>query len=60
MATIKSGRNPTMQYLHRTRRVSVQWLHERSSDTQGAPVEIKYADSADMKADIFIKASNEE
>eukprot|EP00969_Alexandrium_andersonii_P111125 4905443-Alexandrium_andersonii.AAC.1 len=28
MAIIKSGRNPTTRYLHRTHRVSVQWLHE--------------------------------
>eukprot|EP00969_Alexandrium_andersonii_P039757 1741445-Alexandrium_andersonii.AAC.1 len=25
---VRSGRNRTMRYLHRTHRVSVQWLHE--------------------------------
>ena len=29
LACVRSGRNPTMRYLHRTHRVSVQWLHER-------------------------------
>eukprot|EP00969_Alexandrium_andersonii_P255119 11277818-Alexandrium_andersonii.AAC.1 len=28
LAVMRSGRNPTMRYLHRTHRVSVQWLHE--------------------------------
>eukprot|EP00969_Alexandrium_andersonii_P151580 6701282-Alexandrium_andersonii.AAC.1 len=60
MAIFKSGRNPTLRYLHRTHRVSVQWLRERFSDPQGAPVEMKYEDSADMKADIYTKAFNEE
>eukprot|EP00969_Alexandrium_andersonii_P157675 6968357-Alexandrium_andersonii.AAC.1 len=60
MAIIRPGRNPTMRHLHRTHRVSVQWLRERFSDPQGAPVEIKYEDSADTKADIYIKAFNTE
>eukprot|EP00969_Alexandrium_andersonii_P369293 15474808-Alexandrium_andersonii.AAC.1 len=60
MAVIKSGRNHAMRYLHRTHRVSVQWLHAWFSDPQGAPVEIKYEDSAAMKADIYTKAFNEE
>eukprot|EP00969_Alexandrium_andersonii_P071765 3167717-Alexandrium_andersonii.AAC.1 len=37
MAIIRSGRKPTMRHLHRTHRVSVQWLRERFSDSQGAP-----------------------
>eukprot|EP00969_Alexandrium_andersonii_P194051 8572155-Alexandrium_andersonii.AAC.1 len=60
MAISKSGRNPTMRYLHGAHRVSVQRLRERFSDPQGAPVEVKYEDSADMKADICTKAFNEE
>eukprot|EP00969_Alexandrium_andersonii_P086944 3835010-Alexandrium_andersonii.AAC.1 len=58
MAIVRSGRNPTMRYLRRTHRVSVQWLHERF--TEGAAVELKYEDSEDMKADIYIKAFAEE
>eukprot|EP00969_Alexandrium_andersonii_P308802 13647938-Alexandrium_andersonii.AAC.1 len=41
MACVQLGRNPTTQYLHRTRRVSVQRLRERCCDIHGAPVEIK-------------------
>eukprot|EP00969_Alexandrium_andersonii_P070009 3090140-Alexandrium_andersonii.AAC.1 len=60
MAIVKSGRNPAMRYLLKTHRVSVQWLHERFADSEAAPVELTYEDSADMKADIYIKAFNEE
>eukprot|EP00969_Alexandrium_andersonii_P050950 2238860-Alexandrium_andersonii.AAC.1 len=53
MAIAKSGRSPAARYLRRTHRVSVPWLHERFSEIQAAPVEIKYEDSADMMADIY-------
>eukprot|EP00969_Alexandrium_andersonii_P204958 9057225-Alexandrium_andersonii.AAC.1 len=29
LAVLRAGRSPTMRYLHRTHRVSVQWLHEQ-------------------------------
>ena len=29
LQVVRTGRNPTMRYLHRTHRVSVSWLHER-------------------------------
>eukprot|EP00969_Alexandrium_andersonii_P278722 12318909-Alexandrium_andersonii.AAC.1 len=38
MAIVKSGRNPTMRYLHRTQHASVQWSRGRFSDPEGAPV----------------------
>ena len=59
IACVRSGRNPTMRYLHRTHRVSVQWLHERfTSDDSLA--DLIYEDSIDMCADIYTKAFNEE
>ena len=33
---VKSGKNPTMRYLHRTHRTSVGWLHEDSGGQLGA------------------------
>eukprot|EP00969_Alexandrium_andersonii_P181715 8030120-Alexandrium_andersonii.AAC.1 len=60
MAIIRSGNNPTLRYLHRTHRVSVQWLHERFFRFSGRSHRDEYEDSADMKADIYTKAFNEE
>eukprot|EP00969_Alexandrium_andersonii_P048342 2120938-Alexandrium_andersonii.AAC.1 len=43
-----------MRYLHRTHRVSVQWLHEQLGPTITS-VDIRYEDTADMFADIYTK-----
>eukprot|EP00969_Alexandrium_andersonii_P291594 12888180-Alexandrium_andersonii.AAC.1 len=51
---LRAGRNPTMRYLHRTHRVSVQWLHEQLGPSI-ASVDIRYEDTADMCADIYTK-----
>jgi hypothetical protein len=47
---IKSGRNPTIRYLHRMHRVPVSWLRERF---QGDDIVLMYEDSARMAADIY-------
>ena len=52
MQCVKSGKNPTMRYLHRTHRVSVGWLHERF---QGKEMELVYEASPRMCADIYTK-----
>ena len=54
LQVVKTGRNPTMRYLHRTHRVDVQWLHERFKDTE--EVDLSYELSARMCADIYTKA----
>ena len=50
------GRNPTMHYLARTRRVSVAWLHETFSQQN---ISLMYEVSSKMCADIFTKAFTE-
>jgi hypothetical protein len=50
---IKSGKNPTMRYLGRTHRVSIQWLHERFAEKD---LVLIYEVSAKMAADIYTKA----
>eukprot|EP00969_Alexandrium_andersonii_P041489 1818688-Alexandrium_andersonii.AAC.1 len=52
LAVMRSGRNPTMRYLHRAHRVSVQWLRERFTLLPES-VEIFYEDSCDMRADMY-------
>eukprot|EP00969_Alexandrium_andersonii_P112138 4953001-Alexandrium_andersonii.AAC.1 len=54
LAVMRSGRKPTMRYLHRTHRVSVQWLHERFT-LFPQNVDIFYEDSCDTCADIYTK-----
>ena len=49
----ETGRNPTMRYLARTRRVSVAWLPETFSQ-QG--IGLMYEVSSRMCADIYTKA----
>ena len=49
---IRSGKNPTMRYLHRTHRVSVGWLHERF---QQQFLDLVYEASQRMCADIYTK-----
>ncbi len=49
----KTGRNPTMRYLNRTHRISISWLHEVCSSSQ---VNLQYAETDDMAADIYTKA----
>eukprot|EP00974_Lingulodinium_polyedra_P095628 9269395-Lingulodinium_polyedra.AAC.1 len=54
---IKTGRNSTMRYLHRTRRISIAVLHEilNGHGNLNKKVDIKYTPSCDMAADIFTK-----
>ena len=54
---IKTGRNPTMRYLHRTHRISIAVLHEiiHGKGSSDKEVHIKYTPSCDMAADIFTK-----
>ena len=49
---VKTGKNPTMRYLHRTHRVSVGWLHERF---QGEQLDLVYEVTTRMCADIYTK-----
>ena len=53
IAVCRSGRNPTMRHLHRTHRVSVDWLHEVFSR---GDVVLVYESSDRQCADIFTKA----
>ena len=53
IAVCRSGRNPTMRHLHRTHRVSVDWLHEIF---QRDDVVLTYEVSDRQCADIFTKA----
>ena len=49
---IRTGKNPTMRYLHRTHGVSIAWLHERfKSDT----LKLAGICTSRMSADIFTK-----
>ena len=50
---IETGRNPTMQYLGRTHRVSVQWLHEVFKREH---IRCEYARTDVMAGDIYTKA----
>ena len=50
---IRSGKNPTMRYLHRTHRISVGWLHERFQQSQD--LDMVYEASQRMCADIYTK-----
>ena len=50
---VKTGKNPTMRYLHRTHRVSVGWLHEAFRDDH---LDLVYEMTARMCADIYTKA----
>eukprot|EP00974_Lingulodinium_polyedra_P093535 9062728-Lingulodinium_polyedra.AAC.1 len=54
---IKTGRNPTMRYLHRARRNSIAVLHDilNGHGNLDKKVDIKYTPSCDMAADIFTK-----
>eukprot|EP00974_Lingulodinium_polyedra_P002537 237896-Lingulodinium_polyedra.AAC.1 len=54
---IKTGRNPTMRYLHRTRRISIAVFHEilTGHDNLTKQVDIGYTPSCDVAADIFTK-----
>ena len=49
---IKSGKNPTMRYLHRTHGVSIAWLHERFKSSDLSLIAIC---TSRMSADIFTK-----
>ena len=53
IAVCRSGKNPTMRHLHRTHRVSVDWLHETFKRDDIALV---YETSDRQCADIFTKA----
>ena len=53
IAVCRSGRNPTMRHLHRTHRVSIDWLHEVC---QRDDVVLLYEVSDRQCADIFTKA----
>eukprot|EP00969_Alexandrium_andersonii_P133696 5912851-Alexandrium_andersonii.AAC.1 len=50
---MRTGRNPTMRYLRRTHRVSVQWLPEQLGPSVTS-VDMRYEDTADMCADIYL------
>ena len=53
---IKTGRNPTMRHLHRVRRISVAWLHERLGPVPGRDsVSVEYIASSDMCVDVYTK-----
>eukprot|EP00974_Lingulodinium_polyedra_P074690 7237371-Lingulodinium_polyedra.AAC.1 len=54
---IKTGRNPTMIYLHRTRRISIAVLHEilNGHGNLDKKVDIKYTPFCDMAAYTFTK-----
>eukprot|EP00974_Lingulodinium_polyedra_P019182 1853024-Lingulodinium_polyedra.AAC.1 len=54
---IKTGRSPTMRYLHRTRRISIAVFHEivTGHENLAKKVDIEYTPSCDMAADIFTK-----
>ena len=47
---VQTGRNPTMRYLGRTRRISVAWLHTLIQDPKH---QLVYAESSSMCADIY-------
>ena len=53
LQVIKTGRNPTMRYLSRTRRVSISWLHEIY---ESKILEFQYKETNLTSADIFTKA----
>ena len=53
-ALCKSGRNPTMRHLHRTHRVSVDWLHEVFARDD---VVLLYETSERQCADVFTNRS---
>eukprot|EP00969_Alexandrium_andersonii_P333400 14734350-Alexandrium_andersonii.AAC.1 len=55
LAVARWGRNPAMPYLHRTHRAPGQWLRARFA-LYPDNVKIYYGDSADLCADIYIKA----
>ena len=54
---VKSGRNPTMRYLHRTHRISIAVMNEILTGRANLDkkVEIDHTSSSDMAADIFTK-----
>ena len=51
-----TGRNPTMRYLGRVHRISIQWLYERFGEEC---VHLCYTDTKLMAADIYTKASKD-
>ena len=56
LQVVRTGRNPTMRYLHRTHRVSVSWLHERFAPEDAGPnhnLHIDYELTDRMCADIY-------
>ena len=48
-----TGKNPTMRYLGRVHRISIQWLYERFGEEC---VQLCYTDTKLMAADIYTKA----
>ena len=56
IACVRSGRNPTMRYLGRTRRISVVWLKEVCDAPR---VHLAFVESAQQAAGIFAKASTD-
>eukprot|EP00974_Lingulodinium_polyedra_P025601 2475030-Lingulodinium_polyedra.AAC.1 len=54
---IKTGRNPTVRYLHRTHRISIAVLREilTGHARLSKKVDIEYTPSNDMAAGIFTK-----
>ena len=55
---IKSGRNPTMRYLHRTRRISMAVLHEMLTGKVDVckQLAVEYTSSSSMAAGMLTKA----
>ena len=55
VAICHSGKNPTMRHLRRTHGISLTMLHD---EVTGGNTYLSYISTAQMKADIFIKALN--
>eukprot|EP00974_Lingulodinium_polyedra_P050671 4872945-Lingulodinium_polyedra.AAC.1 len=54
---IKTGRDPTMRYLHRAHRISIAVFYEilTGHENLTKKVDIEYTPSCDVAADIFTK-----
>ena len=53
---VRTGRNPSMRYLHRVHRIAVAWMHEVF---KAENILLEYTESELMAADIYTKAFND-